>query len=286
MSSQEKKPILVKSLLMIFPLGIIIGIVVAMYLYFYWERQDDEAQELYQNVEMTQESFADRVNKLHSMVGERKLTGEQTQKGMRSASAMVQGELGPNNVGYVIHEDDGFTQGGLIWKGTWVNVEGRVDKKQVVVVAASLQGDGKLGDSSVVASLVALARQLSGQMPEHTIRIGFAACADDQLADWVRKDIIANDEKLIGIVQLTTMAQMPEDISKWSASSANERDQQWADFLINNGQRPDVAGEAPVVTLSHAVFVENGWGAHEPARYHDCLLVMKQLKAMLLKAAR
>jgi hypothetical protein len=114
--SDTKSPRIYKILLMILPVGVVIGTIIFMFMYFYLEREDEKNHAVIVSHGLRVSDLEDMVDKFADRIGQRNIESEQGRVGLRRAASMIEGRLGPQNVGYPVVKSEGKAAHGFLWK--------------------------------------------------------------------------------------------------------------------------------------------------------------------------
>lgn len=168
---KEREPWVWKAAIVALPVGLIAGVVIAMTLKISKGPRNEMVDVVYAVSDYNSAALMDSVSKLDNLLGQRSFSGEGGQQQMRSTAALIQGSLGPNNLGYEVSDDIAFTQAGKVWRNFWIESE-------------SVSGEGGLliwadytepRESASVAALLSLAEWVRGRNFSRQITIAFVA---------------------------------------------------------------------------------------------------------------
>lgn len=130
----KKKYVLIITL---FPLILAVSIGLSLLLYV----RDKGPQTTPLEGEVTLEEVEATLDKLYNYVGKRDMETEAGRKNLRSAAAMFEGSLGPENLGYQVHRSEGEVSAGLIWPMYWIDLgEKKAGKTNVLAIAQDDEG--------------------------------------------------------------------------------------------------------------------------------------------------
>lgn len=170
-SEKTRQPWVWKAAIVGLPVGLIAGIIIAMTIKIAKGPRNEMVAATYAARDYSSASLMDSVSKLEDLLGSRSFVGETGQQQMRSSAALIQGSLGPNNLGYVVEDEIAYTREGKVWRNFWLKSE-------------SVSGEGHLliwanytdpTDSASVAALLSLAEWIRGRNFSREITIAFAA---------------------------------------------------------------------------------------------------------------
>lgn len=123
--------------------------------------------------------LADDMRKLVAIIGPRNVRSEGGAKGLRQASAMIQGSLGPGNAGYRIELEKGPVNDAGRWPVIVATLPGEGLRPLWVVTAYDTLGTGVEANSSGVASVLAVARAIALEKPRRPVKFAFLPHAYD-----------------------------------------------------------------------------------------------------------
>jgi hypothetical protein len=123
--------------------------------------------------------LADDLRKFAEIIGERNGSSETARRGLKSASTMIEGTLGPSNTGYEVRR----TPGPSDWPLLQVGIHGKNPTQPAVWVIASY--DSRPGSPGIeangtgVCATLAAAQALAGDNPSRPIRFLFVPHGND-----------------------------------------------------------------------------------------------------------
>lgn len=279
-------PRIYKVLIMILPVGVVIGTIVFMYMYFHNERRDAQNHAVIASHGLRVGDLDDMVEKFTGRIGVRSVDSEQGRRGLTRAAAMIEGRLGPQNVGFPVKKSEGEAAHGRLWKALWVDVRGEKKPESVVFAAVSFSGAGGVADANAVSSMLMLASSMARDKPARTIRFVFLPLDLDAAGQnkWLLGRCLNDGETCAGIVGARTMSGKPGvGGGDWAAETATAADVAWWEFLRGGGGRPE--GGAASVWISHPVFSPDTWRGQRGKRLEKTLDVAETLAAWLRRAA-
>ncbi|MGE9268504.1 MAG: hypothetical protein ACQKBY_10435 [Verrucomicrobiales bacterium] len=138
------------------PAFLLVSVAVSMWIYI--QKPGEEKIGPLEGVVLLEE-VADDLHKLSEYVGKPGLEDEAGRSALRSVTAMVDGALGPENLGYEVHRTRGIGREGLLWPTLWLEVGGSEQGKAQDVMAVPQDDEG-----SAVAFAMALAKHLAGRL--------------------------------------------------------------------------------------------------------------------------
>ena len=283
----EQQPRFYKIMLMILPVGVVVGTIVFMFMYFYMEREDERKHAVIASYGMRLDDLDDMVEKFTDRIGPRTHATEQGRYGLKQAASMIEGRLGPQNVGYPVKKGEGEAIDGLQWKSLWVDLTGAVDPDQVVLAAVSYAGAGEVADGNALSTMMMLASSMAREKPAKTIRFVFLPLnlSPAQQNSWLRDRCVGAGETCIGIVGLKTMDAAPQAGGEdWEVVAPSEKDQLWWRYLSAAGAMPDQ--EEVGVWISNSVFSSHTWKDRRPDRLQRTLKEAKKIENWLRRAAQ
>ena len=279
-----------KILLMILPVGVVIGTIIFMFMYFYLEREDEKNHAVIVSHGLRVSDLEDMVDKFADRIGQRNIESEQGRVGLRRAASMIEGRLGPQNVGYPVVKSEGKAAHGFLWKSLSVEILGEQTPDEVVFAVVSYAGAGEDADANTVSTLMMLASSMARENPARTIRFVFTPLdlSLEGQEQWLRERCLKSGESCVGIIGLHTMSAMPiAGDSAWQADTKSANDIAWWNRLKGD------AGELNVnstvvgsVWLTHPVFSNQTWVNSRERRLDSTLNVAQDLRKWLVKASQ
>ena len=187
---KEKGPWIWKAAIVFLPTGLAISAGIAMWMKVTGGTNDELIKLNYLASEFDSKALRDSVSKLEELVGERGYSGERAQVGLRRAASLIEGTIGPNNLGYKVERDTGSAYEGRIWKNYWIDSSESGGDGTVLLWAdySSLQESGS------VAALLSVAEWMRGRDFEKRIRLAFLHNEGEVAV--VTSDLKANQEQL------------------------------------------------------------------------------------------
>jgi len=258
----------IKITIAVIPALLILSICIALYL------GANEEQESSRPVEgqVTVPELADYLNKLNRGIEERGFFTEAGVQGLRGTAAMVQGTLGPANLGYRIHANQADSEQGLLWDTIWIDV-GEAGAEAPVLMAVPYGESG-----TPVAFALGFAEYLTAHPLQAPLRIVFYPPIpnDDELRGWVeRRSNVGQAARDLLIVR----GSGPENL--WaSVSSPPSEARMLANLLGKKGWEGNVLFEDGPATQVTLKLGERGV-ASEEAHAQRLLRVMPFLKSLL-----
>ncbi len=271
---------------MILPVGVVIGTIIFMYMYFYNERRDEQEHAVIASHGLRVNDLDDMVMKFTDRIGVRDIEIEQGRTGLKSAASMIEGSLGPQNVGFPVKKDDGEARHGLLWKSLWVDIRGKKMPERVVIAAVSFAGAGETADANTASTLMMLASSMARDEPARTIRFVFLPIDQSpaQQNAWLIQRCLQENEICDGIIGIRTMKKKPELTGEdWQVVAPSSADQAWWQFLKQGANRP--AGAVPSVWITHPVFSSHAWEGQRSRRLEKTIQVAGTITSWLRRAA-
>lgn len=168
-----------KALLVALPAGTVLLGIVAMVWYFQRDRILGPERPRSMAREPSAASLADRIAKLSGpLTGTRQAGDENGRRGLEAVSAMVEGSLGPNNMGYEPTSEP-FESGGFSWRNLLAENKGERNPTEVVEVRVSMDrgnaGPPGPAENLGLAAALELAQAMAGAPHRRTVRFVFLA---------------------------------------------------------------------------------------------------------------
>jgi len=142
---------------------LIVSICVALYLGATEERQKSKPIE----GKATLKEMADYLKKLNNQIGERDITTPEGQRALRQTAAMIEGTLGPLNLGYDVSRTSKEIAEGFLWTTLWFDA-GDLELEEITVIAIPY-GEG----GTPVAFGLGFAEYLAGASTKAHLRVVF-----------------------------------------------------------------------------------------------------------------
>ncbi|MEM9079967.1 MAG: hypothetical protein AAGC74_04670 [Verrucomicrobiota bacterium] len=165
----EKSPWVWKAVIVFLPAGLALSVGIALFLKVGKEEVNELTQLEYAAADYDSASLRDAVRKLEDLIGARDFDSEDGQFRMRGVAALIEGSLGPNNLGYEVRAENGYERGGRLWKSFWVDRETETGSGMVVLAVEY----GEESDSGAVAALFSIAEWLRGRDLGARVRVAF-----------------------------------------------------------------------------------------------------------------
>lgn len=272
--SEEIKPDpIYKFLIMFLPVGVVLGTIIFMVMYFHMEREKENIQPIIVSREMKVTELEGLVEKFTDRIGERDLDTEKGRAGLRRAASMIEGGLGPQNLGLTVTKGKGEAAHGLLWKSLSVEIRGGSNPEEIVLAAVSYSGAGDVADANTVSTMIMLVNSMAREESSKTIRFVFLPLKEANV-DYLKQRALLSlksDEKLAGFIALDTMANMPELLDEGWVNLSTKAS-------INLSNQNDLI-------LTHSVYSADTWKDDQDGRLASTLKVAKELRSWLLKMA-
>jgi hypothetical protein len=285
----SKSPRVYKVLLMALPVGVVVGTIIFMFMYFYLEREDERNHAVIVSHGLRVSDLEDMVDKFTDRIGERDLETEQGRVGLKRAASMIEGRLGPQNVGYPVKKCEGQAAYGLLWKSLAVEIRGEDKPDEVVFAAVSYSGAGNVADANSVSTLMMLSASMAREKAARTLRFVFLPMnlSANEQKSWLIKRCLKPGESCAGIIGLKTMIAAPETGAEaWQAEVSEPADKAWWAYLSQGDSTGAFSGgRAPSVWLTNLAFSPETWVGNKDGRLNATLAVARELRTWLLMAA-
>lgn len=167
------------AVLVILPLWLGVSAGFGLWKYYRGTQQEEIIELSKFATPLTGEALADDMRKLVGIVGPRNVSLESGRRGLRRASAMIQGLLGPSNAGYALELEMGPEVAGEKWPIIVATLPGKEAQELWVAVGYDTLGAGVEANSSGVCSLLAVARAVANERPMKSIKFAFLPHAYD-----------------------------------------------------------------------------------------------------------
>ena len=287
--SEEKQPRIYKFAIMVLPIGVIIGTAVFMWMYYQKHKEESNEQQVIVAAGIRLTDLQDMTSKFTDLIGPRGVDTQEGQVGLQRAAAMIEGRLGPQNMGFKVFRGEAEAVGERLWKSLWVDVRGGDQEKQVLIVAVSFSGPGEIADANTVSTVMMLASSLAEDKPSRTIRLVFLPMKREfeEQNRWLVSQCLRNGETCAGIVGLHVMDGAPQaGGDEWLVSVSDDTDMAWWQFLSGVQETGSFSGgEVPTVWLTHAVYSNAAWEGKKEERIQATIPVAQQLRDRIWKAA-
>lgn len=285
----EPSPRKYKILIMILPVGVVIGTIVFMIAYFHMEREELRERSVIASYGLRVGDLEDMVSKFSDRVGERSRNSESGRKGLKQAASMIEGRLGPQNVGYRVNKGDGLVMDGLIWKSLWVDLRGERSPEDVVMVAVAYAGAGQDADANCLSTVMMLASSMARESHACTLRFVFLPwdLSPAEQNRWLLQRCLQDGERCRGIIGLRPMEEVPRaGGDQWLVTSESSRDRDWWAYLSQGGKMPGEGAEPVSVWATASVYSAKAWVGRRDARLERTIQLAAEMEEWLRRAAR
>ena len=174
-----KRPRWVGLLLVILPLWLVASGGGAMWYFLHRDKKLETAEQERFSRSVSETALADDMRKLVGIVGERNAASEDAAKNLSRAASMIEGSLGPSNIGFSVSRSPGPAD----WPLLHVRISGaNTDSPAVWVVCAYDSrpgGPGAEANASGVAATLATAQALAGEKPPVSVHFAFLPHGND-----------------------------------------------------------------------------------------------------------
>ncbi|MDA7538300.1 hypothetical protein OAE58_02340 [Akkermansiaceae bacterium] len=168
---------------------LIVSICIALYLGATEERQKSKPIE----GQATVKEMADYLKKLNTQIGKRDIETPEGQKALRQTASMIEGTLGPLNLGYDVSRASNDVAEGFLWTTLWFDA-GNKASKEITVIAIPYGKEG-----TPVAFGLGFAEYLVGAPTKNHVRVVFyPPVAEGNF--W--EEVIGDDEVLVKQIDL------------------------------------------------------------------------------------
>jgi hypothetical protein len=175
----ERRPRWVALLLVILPLWLLASGSGAIWHFLHLEKKAAAAEQERFSRSVSETALADDLRKLVEIVGERNGSSESAVKNLTRAAAMIEGSLGPSNIGFAVNR----TPGPADWPLLHVRIRSKnEDAPGVWIVCTYDSRPGRPGaeaNASGVAATLAAAQALAGEKPDRNIHFAFLPHGND-----------------------------------------------------------------------------------------------------------
>lgn len=174
-----RRPRWVGLLLVILPVWLVVSGGVAMWYFLHRDKKLEAAEQERFSRSVSTSALADDVRKLVEIVGERNGASGQAAKNLSRAASMIEGSLGPSNIGFSVSRSPGPAD----WPLLHVRISGEnPDAPAVWIVCAYDSRPGSQGaeaNATGVAATLAAAQALAGEKPSVNVHFAFLPHGND-----------------------------------------------------------------------------------------------------------
>lgn len=185
----------IKIAIALIPALLILSICIALWLGANEEEEKSKPVE----GEITLPEMSDYLEKLNERIGERNFVTEEGRLGLLQVSAMIQGNLGPENMGYEVGVSQNDSMQGRLWKTLWITA-GEGDDEDVILIAVPYSGSG-----TPVGFAFGFAEYLTSHPVKATVRIVFyppLINEDSGLEKWLWERAGGEGERLQKLIRI------------------------------------------------------------------------------------
>lgn len=181
MMSEEvaKHPRWVGLLLVILPLWLVVSGGAAMWYFLQRDKKLETAEQQRFSRSVSTTALADDVRKLVEIVGERNSASEKAAKNLSRAAAMIEGSLGPSNIGFAVDR----VPGPEAWPLLHVSITGADPEAPAVWITCDYDSrpgsPGAEANATGVAAILAAAQALAGEKPPVSVHFVFLPHGND-----------------------------------------------------------------------------------------------------------
>lgn len=213
MSQETKKFSWAKCFLIVFPTWLLVSGGVGLYLHFQAEKKAKEERVHAFQKKIDPQRMADDFRKFTEVIGARHHDSPEGVQGLKSMASMIEGSLGPSNMGYEVTKIPGVEINGNTLPLLTADVLRRQTNQETWLLVP-YDSDPTLPRGSETASAVAVgfavAQELIGQPLRHNVRFLFfpgAYLEEDKRLELLAKmqRLIALDEKASQVLVLGSM---------------------------------------------------------------------------------
>lgn len=276
-----------KFMLMVLPVGVVVGTIVFMVAYFHMAREEEREHSVIASYGLRITDLEDMVGKFTDRIGLRDHRQEEGKRGLKQAASMIEGRLGPQNVGYNVEKGEGIVIEGAIWRSLWVDLLGDSKPNEVVILAVSYAGAGQDADANCLSTAMMLASSMARHAPAKTLRFVFLPLeqSSELQNQWLLERCIKDGETCVGVVGLKTMNKAPEvGGDDWEVDASRPQDQAWWQYL-KNGE--ELQAEQPAsVWLTTSVFSNHAWQDRRYDRLERTITLSAQIEDWLKRVLK
>lgn len=178
MTEKTTRPFWTTFMLVALPLWLILSGAAALWYYFHLEREEalKEQERFAQSISLPR--ISEDMRKLIGLIGERNTSSEDSSKGLTQTAALIEGSLGPTNVGFKVVK----TKGPADWPLIQFTIRGKENTEPVWVLTSYDSRAGSPGveaNATGIAASLAVAQALAHDKPDHPIHFLFIPHAND-----------------------------------------------------------------------------------------------------------
>lgn len=172
---------------------------VGLWLHFRQEEKNRQKQEHAYRKDIDARSLGDDFTKIVSLLGPRHEQSDSARQSLQSMASMIEGAMGPNNIGYEVTRAAGTENGGISAPVLMADVLRRKTDKEIWLIVpydSPPQLSRGQSSASAVAVSLAVAQSLVGRDIDHNIRFLFVPSVFAEEPQ--RIDAAARVKRLIG----------------------------------------------------------------------------------------
>lgn len=173
----------------VIPALLILSIIIALYL----GATEEEPESRPIEGEVTQAEVLDYLTKMKRQIGPRRVGDAEGQLGLKQAAAMIQGTLGPENLGYEVTIVDQISANGLLWKTIAVRAGKREAAEKLCLAMPYGERDG---DAASFGLGFAEYLTVHGVEVDLTL-LFYPPLVEGDLDDWISERIEGFEEQMI-----------------------------------------------------------------------------------------
>jgi hypothetical protein len=276
-----------KIMLMVLPVGVVIGTIVFMVAYFHMAREEEREHSVIASYGLRMSDLEDMVAKFTDRIGLRDYRQEDGKRGLKQAASMIEGRLGPQNVGYNVEKGEGVASDGTIWRSLWVDLRGESKPHEVVIVAVSYAGAGQDADGNCLSTAMMLASSMARHAPAKTLRFVFLPLeqSSELQNQWLLERCLNEGEACVGVIGLKTMNKAPEvGGDDWEVETPRSQDQAW--WLYLRGERELQPEQPAYVWVTTSVFSNHAWQDRRYDRLERTITLTAQIEDWLRRVSK
>lgn len=165
-------------LLVILPAWLILSATIGIWLLFRHEKKESEKEQARFAQAISTPLLADDLKKIVTVIGDRNPSSEQAAANLSSIASMIEGQLGPSNIGFAVKKHRGPAK----WPILQVTIRGKSEEAPVWVVTSYDSRPGTRGaeaNGSGLAATLSTVQALATDTPRHSVHFVFLPHAND-----------------------------------------------------------------------------------------------------------
>jgi hypothetical protein len=206
----QKSPWVWKAAIVALPVGLVLAIIIALALKLSEGPRNEMTELTYAAADFDPGSLLDSVSKLEDLLGRRNFEDKAGQQQMRGTTALIEGSLGPNNLGYEVNSSGALTREGKVWRNYWIEKGKAGDAGTVLLWTRYANADG----SPSVAALLSVAEWMRGRNFEQQVILAFVPTPE-------RLNEIASGEK-VTMIEVRDLGQGSRGLETEKSSNQNQ----------------------------------------------------------------